>query len=430
MTEDYSIVENKLQKLASPVIKPGLARLARLLSLVEHPERKFKAVQVVGTNGKGSVSAMLASVLQDVGYRTALYTSPHLATFGERLLANGVMFPVSDWLCAIKTIETAIYSDNMLQKEAPTYFELTTAAAFLMIAEGNFDVAVIEAGLGGRLDATSVLKNVLLSLIVQIGKDHTEFLGNRLSEIAAEKFAIVRPNTPALFAGGNNALEKQFFDYCSKMKIKGNILSDFGSVEGVKTDFNGTKFNFAGQEYFTSLCGAYQADNASLAISACKILKQEFIMTEENIKKGLANVKWQGRMETVCQNPLLILDGAHNSHAMKRLEENIRLLFKGNDVNIVMAMMHDKDIQESLRILKGLNVRFYCTEVPDMPRCLPAKELCGIVSSLGFANVSDSVSPVRAIEIATKNGLPTIVCGSLYLIGWIKRNRNRLHFSC
>lgn len=422
MTEDYSIVENKLQKLASPGIKPGLARLARLLSLVGHPERKFKAVQVVGTNGKGSVSAMLASVLQDAGYRTALYTSPHLATFGERLLTNGVMFSVSDWLCAIKTIETAIYSDNLLQKEAPTYFELTTAAAFLMTADGDFDVAVVEAGLGGRLDATSVLKNILLSLIVQIGMDHTGFLGNTLPEIAAEKFAIVRPNIPALFAGSNDDIERQFFDYCSKMKTKGNILSDFGRIENVRIDLNGTKFDFDGEEYFTALCGAYQADNAALVVAACKILHPEFEISQTAVKNGLANVKWQGRMELVRKTPPLLFDGAHNSHAMKRLAENIRLMFSGNKVNLIMAMMHDKDIKESLEVLKGLNVDLYCTEVPKMPRSLSAKALCAIVNSIGFSNTTAVRCPFEAIETASQNGDPTIVCGSLYLIGWIKAN--------
>jgi len=422
MTEDFSVVENRLQRLAIPGIKPGLARLARLLSLVGHPERKFKAVQVVGTNGKGSVSAMLASVLQNAGYHTALYTSPHLASFGERLLSNGMMFSAMDWLCAIETIETAIKSDEILCCEPPTYFELTTAAAFMLIAENNFDIAIVEAGLGGRLDATSVIKQVVLSLIVQIGMDHTEFLGNTLQEIAAEKFAIVRPNTPALFASGDPNLEKQFIDYCAKMKAEAMLLTDFGKVEDVKIDYSGTKFNFAGKEYSASLCGAYQADNAALAISSSEILKRSFEISDTNIKNGLANVKWQGRMEIVRKNPLLLYDGAHNSHAMKRLAENIRLLFKGDKVNIVMAMMHDKDIALSLELLKGLNLNFYCTEVPDMERCLSAEKLCDVVRFVGFEKETAIKYPLDAIKTALQNGNPTIVCGSLYLIGWIKAN--------
>lgn len=423
MTEDYSVVENRLQRLASPGIKPGLARLARLLLLVGHPERKFKAVQVVGTNGKGSVSAMLASVFKNAGYHTALYTSPHLACFGERLLSDGKMFSVCDWLVAIDKLKKAIKSDAMLQKEAPTYFELTTAAAFMLIAENNFDIAIVEAGLGGRLDATSVIKQVVLSLIVQIGMDHTEFLGNTLQEIAAEKFAIVRPSTPALFAGGDANLEKQFRDYCLKMKAKAMLLSDFGKVEDVKIDYSGTKFNFAGKEYFTSLCGAYQADNAALAISASEILKRSFDISDTDVKSGLANVKWQGRMEIVQKNPLLLYDGAHNSHAMKRLAENIRMLFKGEKVNIVMAMMHDKDIALSLELLKGLNLNFYCTEVPDMERCLSAEKLCDIVRFVGFEKETAIKYPLDAIKTALQNGNPTIVCGSLYLIGWIKAHK-------
>jgi len=264
---------------------------------------------------------------------------------------------------------------------------------------------------------------VLLSLVVQIGMDHTEFLGNTLQEIAAEKFAVVRPKCPALFAGGDLNLEKQFRDYCLKMKAKAMLLSDFGKVEDVKIDYSGTKFNFAGKEYFTSLCGAYQADNAALAISASEILKRSFDISDTDVKNGLANVKWQGRMEIVQKNPLLLYDGAHNSHAMKRLAENIRLLFKGEKVNIVMAMMHDKDIALSLELLKGLNLNFYCTEVPDMPRCMPAEKFCDIVNSVGFQNITAIKSPLQAIATASKNGNATIVCGSLYLIGWIKAHK-------
>ncbi len=420
MTE-FSVAENILQNISSPGIKPGLERIERLFALLGSPERKIRAVHVVGTNGKGSTAAAVEAVLRESGYKTALYTSPHLASFGERLIVNGKMLSADKWLCAIKVMQNALESSNTNAEDMPTYFELTTAAAFCMIAESNVDIAVVEAGLGGRLDATNTLSDVLLTLITPIGMDHTDYLGETLEKIAAEKFAVIRKDVPAIFAGGDAATEIQFRRCCEKTGTNGMLLSETGKTRFVKTDINGTQFIYNGREYHTALAGAYQADNTALALAAVNILKEKYNkITDETISAALSKIHWQGRMEVIRKNPLLIFDGAHNSHAMKRLAENISLFFDRQKLNVVIAMMKDKDIEKSLSLLKGFNLEFFCTEVPEMQRSLKADEMEKIVLSLGFSSSGKYADPYKAVCKALESGSPVLCCGSLYMLAWLK----------
>ena len=420
---DFLVVENILQNISSPGIKPGLERIERLFALLGNCERQIRAVHVVGTNGKGSTAATLEAVLRASGYKTALYTSPHLASFGERLTINGKMLSADKWLCAIETMQNVLKSSNTHAEDMPTYFELTTAAAFCMIAESNVDIAVVEAGLGGRLDATNTLSDILVTLITPIGMDHTDYLGETLEKIAAEKFAVIRKNVPAIFAGGDTSLELQFKRCCENADANGMLLSETGGVKFIKTDINGTQFIYNGHEYQTALAGAYQADNTALALAAVNILKENYDkITDETVELALSKISWQGRMEVVRKNPMLILDGAHNSHAMKRLAENITLFFGRQTLNVVIAMMKDKDIEKSLSLLKGFNLDFFCTEVPEMQRSLKADEMAETATSLGFTVRGSFASPYGAVKEASKQGCPVLCFGSLYMLAWLKEN--------
>ena len=418
----FSEIENELQKIASPGIHPGLVRLSKLLALVGNPERQFKAVHVVGTNGKGSTSATVEKILRCSGCKTALYTSPHLACFGERLLINGEMLPAADWLRVVGQIKTVLENNGTAEENMPTYFELTTASAFMLTAENNVDIAVVEAGLGGRLDATNTLENVILTLVTPIGIDHTDYLGDTLEKIAAEKFAVIRGNAPAIFAGGSEELEKQFLKKCEQAGTKGSLLSktDYSLTE---TSLDGTTLSFKGKSCKTALAGAYQAENTALALCAAEELRKSFGgITEETVKTALSTMKWQGRMELVRKNPPLLLDGAHNPHAMKRLAENISLLFKGQKICSVTAMMRDKDVKNALELLKGLNIEFYCTEVPQMERSMKAEEMAETAASLGFDVRGSFASPYDAVKEASKQGCPVLCFGSLYMLAWLKEN--------
>ncbi|MDO4953398.1 MAG: folylpolyglutamate synthase/dihydrofolate synthase family protein [Synergistaceae bacterium] len=418
----FSEIENELQKIASPGIHPGLARLSKLLALLGNPERQFKAVHVVGTNGKGSTSAAVENILRCSGCKTALYTSPHLACFGERLLINGEMLPAADWLRVIERIKTVLKNSGTAEEDMPTYFELTTASAFMLTAQKNVDIAVIEAGLGGRLDATNTLENVVLTLVTPIGIDHTDYLGDTLEKIAAEKFAVIRRNVPAIFAGGDETLEKQFLEKCAQEGTNGSLLSktEYSLTE---TSLDGTILSFRGKSYKTALAGAYQADNTALALSAAEELRKSFGgITEETVRTALSTIKWQGRMEIVRKNPLLLLDGAHNPHAIKRLAENIKLIFKGQKICSVTAMMRDKDVKNALGLLKELNLELYCTEVPQMERSMKAEEMAETAENLGFDVRGNFDSPYDAVKEASKQGCPVLCFGSLYMLAWLKEN--------
>lgn len=238
----FTEVENTLQTMASPGIRPGLARLARLMQKTGMPQGQFPAAHIVGTNGKGSTAAGLYSILRKAGYNAALYTSPHLVNFGERLEINGAAASPADWLEAADKIQRVISEDEFLSSDLPTYFELVTAAAIIILAKKKPDIAVFEAGMGGRLDASNILQDVALSIIVPIGMDHTEYLGTTLPRIAAEKFAVLRRGVPALFAGGTAELNEQFHEAAAVHGAKPHIFSEDFAIAAADFSLSGTTF--------------------------------------------------------------------------------------------------------------------------------------------------------------------------------------------
>jgi dihydrofolate synthase/folylpolyglutamate synthase len=424
----FEVVEERLQKLASPGIRPGLARLSKLLLLLGNPQHKFRAVHIVGTNGKGSTAVSVYMILLGSGYKTALYTSPHLVSFGERLNVNGKTVVPAEWIKQIAKIDKIIDKCQYLKNNRPTYFELITAAAFMIIAEENVDVAVVEAGMGGRLDATNIMTDVIMTLITPIGLDHIQFLGNTLIDIAAEKFAVVRKGVPAIFAGGENAdLEKAFISRARLISAIPYILPHYchWSTESVTT--SGTTFNVTigsnACNFHTPLIGAYQADNSALAVAAASLLMKYLTkINTTTIKKGLESVSWPGRFEIISNDPIIIFDGAHNSHAMKRLVEALNSLSMQHKPSIVIAMMKDKDIRKSLEILKPLEPEIYCTQVPDMPRSMSADKLSEIAADIELHVLSTDIDPLLALQKAKTSGKAVICCGSLYFVGWLKKH--------
>ncbi len=426
-------IEAKLLELASPGIKPGLARLSHLLSLLGDPQRKFKAVHIVGTNGKGSVASTLSSILGSAGCSPALYTSPHLVSFGERLAIGGIEVPPEKWLGATKLIADAIQKSERLKSAPPTYFELVTAAAFIIISESSADVAVIEAGLGGRLDATNILSAVILTLITPIGIDHSEFLGGSIDRIAEEKFAVMRPGVPAIFAGGDEKTEGLFFRTAFKKKTPAQLLRRLCSYDSDDISLAGTNFFIESEclhtDYHTPLIGVHQTENAALAIMASLALKATYHsfsekITMESIKAGVSSVRWPGRLELLKEAPLLIIDGAHNVHAMNKLVETLGILLPDGKYNIVLAMMKDKDASECLELIKRTGMRLFCTQVPDMERSLSSEELYRAAAEKGINCAGEWTDPMTAVKRSLADGTDTICCGSLFLCGLIKERQN------
>ena len=427
---NFELVESKLAQLASPGIRPGLARLARLLREAGSPQGKFPIVHIVGTNGKGSTAAGIYSVLRASGYKAALYTSPHLVDFSERLVIDGERAAAREWLDAASELEDIVRGTDYFKDNHPTYFEFITAAAIMILARRQPDVAVFEAGMGGRLDASNILTNVALSVVVPIGMDHTDFLGDTLEKIAAEKFAVMRKGTPALFFG-DERLDGQFLDAAARCGAEPHIFRGEYRITERAYSLDGTRFTLSdaagSREYFTPLVGSFQADNAAMAVAASRLLSKRFPrVCEETIKRGIAETQWQGRMEIVRRSPLVIVDGGHNPHAMKRLSETLAGIFHEGGLSIVLAMMKDKDISGALSLLRPLGAEIYCTEVPGLERSLSAEGMRETAERAGLSVAGTYGDPLDAIRAASGKGLPVVCCGSLFLVGYVKAHLDEL----
>lgn len=422
---NFAGIEAELRSLASSGIRPGLARLARFLSLAGNPERRFKAVHIAGTNGKGSTAATLASILGEAGYKTALYTSPHLVSFGERLIIGGAEAAPEVWKESIDAARNIIENNSYLKQDRLTYFELVTAIAFMITAEAKPDIAVIEAGMGGRLDATNIMPNVLLTLITPIGLDHCEYLGGTIESVAAEKFAIMRKNTPAIFAGGCDSVEELFFKRAWRVGANAQVLRRMCSSKTVNVDMDGTSFYIETEcmrsDYHTRLIGTHQAGNAVMAITAATLLSKKYNKIDfPALYNGTVNTKWPGRYELISKAPALIVDGAHNPHAMKRFAETTKAVWKDRRVNIIFAMMKDKDITRTAAELNALDADIYCTEIPGMERSMKAGELLNKAKDAGLKTAGMYALPEEALRAALSPDTPTICCGSLFLAGYVK----------
>ena len=427
---NFELVESKLAQLASPGIRPGLARLARLLREAGSPQGKFPIVHIVGTDGKGSTAAGIYSVLRASGYKAALYTSPHLVDFSERLVIDGERAAAREWLDAASELEDIVRGTDYFKDNHPTYFEFITAAAIMILARRQPDAAVFEAGMGGRLDASNILSDVALSVVVPIGMDHTDFLGDTLEKIAAEKFAVMRKGTPALFFG-DERLDGQFLDAAARCGAEPHIFRGEYKITERAYSLDGTRFTLSdasgSREYFTPLVGSFQADNAAMAVAASRLLSKRFPrVCEETIKRGIAETQWQGRMEIVRRSPLVIVDGGHNPHAMKRLSETLAGIFHEGGLSIVLAMMKDKDISGALSLLAPLGAEIYCTEVPGLERSLSAEGMRETAERAGLSVAGTYGDPLDAIRAASGKGLPVVCCGSLFLVGYVKAHLDEL----
>ena len=427
---NFELVESKLAQLASPGIRPGLARLARLLREAGSPQGRFPIVHIVGTNGKGSTAAGIYSVLRASGYKAALYTSPHLVDFSERLVIDGERAAAREWLDAASELEDIVRRTDYFKDNHPTYFEFITAAAIMILARRQPDAAVFEAGMGGRLDASNILTDVALSVVVPIGMDHTDFLGDTLEKIAAEKFAVMRKGTPALFFG-DERLDGQFLDAAARCGAEPHIFHGEYRITERAYSLDGTRFTLSdasgSREYFTPLVGSFQADNAAMAVAASRLLSKRFQrVCEETIKRGIAETQWQGRMEIVRRSPLVIVDGGHNPHAMKRLSETLAGIFPSGGLSIVLAMMKDKDISGALSLLRPLGAEIYCTEVPALERSLSAAGMRETAERAGLSVAGTYGDPLDAIRAASGKGLPVVCCGSLFLVGHVKAHLDEL----
>jgi dihydrofolate synthase/folylpolyglutamate synthase len=380
-----------LDALQGSGIRPGLSRMRALLRVLGRPERGYPSIIVAGTNGKGSTSATLTSILNASGYRAGLYTSPHLVGLRERWTIDGQMIDEASLVVAIEELRTAADRVSI----TPTYFEALTLIAFIAFARADCDLAVLEVGMGGRLDATNVVRPIA-ALITPVGFDHTEFLGITIRKIAAEKAGVIHRGAIVLTSNDDP------------------VVLDVIRKRAAKFD---APFHHVTEKHSTPLAGTFQQRNAALAVRAAEELRPVLKkITTESIERGVARTRWRGRMEKIeWDGKAIWIDGGHNAHAIRAIApfivDNIpppRLL--------VFGIMSDKDVSDVATLLFPLFESVIATE-PYPPRSSPAAQLAAIARGMSIDSATEP-EPVRAIERALRSGYRSIViAGSLYLAG-------------
>ncbi|MFC2118370.1 bifunctional folylpolyglutamate synthase/dihydrofolate synthase [Bacteroidota bacterium] len=365
------------QRIGKAAYKADLDNTHKLDKITGHPHRKFKSIHIAGTNGKGSVSHMIAAVLQTAGYKTGLYTSPHLKDFRERIRINGEKIP------EIKVIDFVNNYKNDFEKIKPSFFEMTVSMAFSYFADEEVDIAVIETGMGGRLDSTNIIRPEI-SIITNIGFDHTQFLGNTYGKIAFEKAGIIKFKTPVIIGEYNKTTKTVFLNTAKDKEC--NILFASDNLH-CKTSTKHTsthqtlnifsKKSINPIEIKCDLLGLCQKKNIITALQAMDVLKQSGLnISPKNIYTGLANIKTltgiKGRWEIIDFEPLIICDIAHNKEGLKIVIDQI-MQTEYKNLHMVIGMVNDKDINQILKLLP-VNAKYYFTKA-SIPRSLDEKKL-------------------------------------------------------
>lgn len=410
-------------RIGAKAFKPHLKNTEDICNFLGHPEQQIKMIHIAGTNGKGSVSHMLAAIFQQCGYKTGLYTSPHLKDFRERIKVNGQMIDKKSVSAFVKKTKA------ISEKIRPSFFELTFGMALDYFARQKVEIAIIETGLGGRLDSTNVITPIL-SVITNIGWDHMDILGNTLKKIAHEKAGIIKKKIPVIIGESLPDTKKVFTDRASKLQApiffaqqKLKIVTAQYSHQYLKVIIKDRRGLTT--KYLSDLNGAYQQNNILTVLTCIPILQKDFHLPQRKIKLALENVKkitsLGGRWEILSQNPLVALDVAHNEDGMHQLLRQLKNCTY-NQLHIVIGMVKDKDISKVIAQLPK-EAHYYFTQA-QLPRALPSIDLkkMGEAFSLqgaSFLKVNDAVKKAR--DSALPNDL-ILVCGSVFVVGEVNKN--------
>lgn len=417
----YKEAIEKIDSLMVFGSKPGLERVTQLLDLMGNPQNMLKFVHVAGTNGKGSVCNMLAHILTESGYKTGLFTSPHITGFGERMQVDFKGIGESDIIDEVERLFPLVekLSSNGV---IITEFEFVTAMAFDWFLKKGCDVVVLETGLGGRFDSTNVIKTPLCSVITSISLDHTAVLGNTLEKIAFEKCGIIKQDGATVFALQEDEVNNVIA--CTAAE-RNNVLYSPCNIPVKYSDITGSVVSYGETDIKIPLVGKHQVNNTALVLTAAEALKKRGLSIDiKSIKRGIEKVKMPARFEVLSQNPLFILDGAHNPGGLKALSNAIDAYLNGKKVICVMGMLKDKDCRNSLAFLSNKIHRLITTTVIESPRRQTAKELADAASEY-FENIIEEEDAIVAVNTALKLAEGTedsavIVCGSLYLASQIR----------
>lgn len=393
----------------------SLDDFVRLLNALGNPQENLRCVHVAGTNGKGSICAHLANALAGSGYKVGLYTSPYLVEFNERIAINGR--PVSnDVLLSAFLKVKEVYEELKL---TITQFAFITAMMFVIYSEHNVDMAVIEAGMGGINDPT-VLCAPLVSVITSISLDHVRILGDTLVKIAENKAGIIKENTPVVLAPNTEEVVDVIKKRAQKQRSTCYYI-DPSMIHNSKTTIEGGEFEFEGERYTIGLLGQHQLENAAVAIKTLKVL-QQVLGVNLNIKEHISKTVWPGRLEILQRKPLVIIDGCHNPEGAKATASYIKNTFKGKNIILICGMAKDKAVEEIVQVLSQLDSTVIVTPL-STPRGCDTEFLANLFAqSNKQALIAQSAQHAIALakDRAKENDL-ILACGSLYLVGEIKK---------
>lgn len=408
-------------RMGSAAFKKDLTNTLLLCERLNNPHKKFKSIHVAGTNGKGSVSHILAAVFQTAGYKTGLYTSPHLYDFRERIKVNGTMCDENFVVDFVERMKSSI------EEIQPSFFEITVAMAFDYFAQQKVDVGIIEVGLGGRLDSTNVI-TPQLSLITNIGWDHTNILGNTLEEIAYEKAGIIKENIPVVIGEKKKETEDVFRNVASQKHSPIYFAEENFSVTNYRILNDSIKISVTDKNSFTAdyqldLAGIYQTKNILTVLQSAELLVH-WKITRQNVQFALKNVKQltglHGRWEVIGEEPTVVLEVAHNKNGFEQMLLHLQKI-NFTQLHIIMGMVKDKDADAVLELLPK-EANYYFTQA-HIPRALEAHVLQSKASEFFLnGNCFNDVNTAlhQALNHATKNDL-IIVCGSIFLVAEVNR---------
>lgn len=418
--------ENLLQAITQSGSHLGLNRMKTFMDHLGNPETRLKFIHVAGTNGKGSYTALLSSILIAAGYKTGVYTSPHLTSYCERISINGTQITENELLHLTEHVKTHV--DRMEDK--PTEFELLTGMALCYFAAQNCDVVLLEVGLGGRLDATNIIPSPEVAVIMNIGLDHVQMLGNTLEEIAEEKAGIVKENCTVITYPNLPEVEAVYEKTCKKRRAMWHKVN-LDKMTLLSEDLSGQTFHWENNLNLNiRLLGEHQRKNAAVVLETVNILREKgWNISDQAIRSGLGEARWPARMEILSHNPLIILDGAHNEQCASALSSSLTTLLPEEKFVFLCGVLADKNYQQIMKKMMPLAREFFCI-TPLSDRALSASELADSLNTWGgkatpCKSVEEGLS--KAMESAGNDGT-VVAFGSLYLAGsvreyFLKENR-------
>jgi dihydrofolate synthase/folylpolyglutamate synthase len=422
---DFLEAQNYLEKVRSQKgIVLGLDTMRHLMAKLNNPQDKVKFIQVAGTNGKGSTAAYLTSILSEAGIKVGRYTSPAVFSSTEQYFACGSCISESEYAKGVTAVAEAAAS---LDGEIPTAFEQETALAFWYFAQKGCELAILEAGLGGDMDATNIVTTTVCSIITSISMDHCRILGNKISEIAAHKAGIIKPGAPVIcIEQKEDAMEP----IRAAAKAADTPLYEVHRDE-VRQIFSDKRESIVFFREFENLhlkmLGSCQPENAALAVQAASVLSRSYPVEKKHIYDGIEKTRWGGRFELHSGSPDIILDGAHNPDGIRRLRESVNQMFGAVPICYVCGVLADKDYEKEIEILFGRASNVF-TVTPPSPRAMKSTDLKAAIkkrfSQLKVTSFDSEDGIEKAMEAAVSQNNPVVVCGTLTILARVKEWMN------